>query len=76
MTSRASEDLMDLLHAGLAKQMLSWIEEGELQPAQAAQIIKFLKDNDISGVAVTGPPLAALMGKLPELTFEDVQSHL
>ncbi len=76
MAKRASEDSLDQLHAGLAKAMLSWIEAGDLQPAQAAQIIKFLKDNDISGVAVAGSPLAALMGKLPELTFDDVQAHL
>ena len=76
MAKRASEDSLDQLHAGLAKAMLSWIEAGDLQPAQAAQIIKFLKDTDISSVPVVGSPLANLMGKLPELTFEDIQAHL
>ncbi len=76
MASRATEDMMDKIHQLTAANLIEWLESGDIQPAQMAQVIKFLKDNDISGVAVAGSPLAALMGKLPELTFDDVQAHL
>ena len=72
MSNRASEDLMDQLHATLAAEMIQWIKNGDLQPSQASVIVKFLKDNDITGVASEGPPLASLVGLIPELTFEDV----
>ena len=73
MSKRASEDLMDELHAALAKEMVQWIKAGELSPAQASVITKFLKDNDITGVPISGSPLASLAGLIPELTFEDTQ---
>ena len=73
MSKRASEDLMDELHSALAKEMVQWIAAGELSPAQASVIVKFLKDNDITGVPINGSPLASLAGLIPELTFEDTQ---
>lgn len=76
MSKRASEDLMDELHRALAKEMVEWIKSGELSPAQASVITKFLRDNDITGVAIEGSPLASLAGMIPELTFDDVQRHI
>ena len=64
------------LHSALATEMVQWIKAGDLSPAQASVITKFLKDNDITGVASEGSPLASLMGMIPELTFEDVQRHI
>ena len=76
MSKRASEDQMAELHQLLAMEMAEWIKRGELSPAQASVIVKFLKDNDITGVPVTGSPLASLAGLIPELTFDDVQEAL
>lgn len=76
MSKRASEDQMGELHGLLAMEMAEWIKRGELSPAQASVIVKFLKDNDITGVSVTGSPLASLAGLIPELTFDDVQEAL
>ena len=76
MSNRASEELMDELHATLAAEMIQWIKDGELSPAQASVITKFLKDNDITGIAIQGSPLASLAGLIPELTFEDVERHI
>ena len=67
---------MGELHGLLAMEMAEWIKRGELSPAQASVIVKFLKDNDITGVPVTGSPLASLAGLIPELDFEDVQRHI
>ena len=76
MSNRASEELMAQLHASLAEEMVNWIKDGELSPAQASVITKFLRDNDITGVAIEGSPLASLAGLIPELTFDDVQRHI
>ena len=76
MSKRASEDLMDALHQALASEMLGWIQSGELTAQQASTIVKFLKDNDITGVPIEGSPLSALAGLIPELTFDDVQRHI
>ena len=76
MSKRASEDQMGELHGLLAMEMAEWIKRGELSPAQASVIVKFLKDNDITGVPVAGSPLASLAGLIPELDFEDVQRHI
>ncbi len=76
MSNRANEDLMDSLHQALASEMLTWIKSGDLTAQQASAIVKFLKDNDITGIPLEGSPLSALQGLLPELTFDDVQRHL
>ena len=73
--SRASEEILATLHAKLAEEMVGWIKNGDLSPAQASVITKFLKDNDITGVACEGSPLASLAGLIPELNFEDVRGH-
>lgn len=75
MANRASEDILATLHAALAEEMVGWIKNGDLTPAQATVITRFLKDNDITGVACEGSPLAALAGIIPELDFEDVRGH-
>ena len=75
MTNRASEEILATLHATLAEEMVNWIKNGDLSPAQASVITKFLKDNDITGVAAEGSPLAALANIIPELDFEDVRGH-
>ena len=75
MSNRASEDILATLHATLAEEMVTWIKNGDLSPAQASVITKFLKDNDITGVACEGSPLASLAGLIPELQFDDVKGH-
>ena len=76
MSERASDELMSQLHGALAEEMTRWIKDGQLTTAQATCITKFLKDNDITGVAAEGSPLAGLAGLIPELTFDDVQRHI
>lgn len=77
MAKRASEDQFDLLHSLLTTELVNRIRSGEATTADLRAAADWLKSNDITGVAVTNSPLAALAGLVPEdLTFEDVQRHL
>ena len=72
MATRASEDSFDELHALVTNEIISRIKTGEATTADLRAAIDWLHKNDITGVAVTGSPLASLAGLIPELTFEDV----
>lgn len=76
MTKRAGEEAFDELHAILTNEIISRIKSGEASTADLRAAIDWLKANEITGVAVEGSPLAGLAGLIPELTFDDVQSHL
>ena len=74
MAKRASEDLFDELHSLLTTEIISRIKTGEATTADLRAAIDWLKANDITGVAVSGSPLASLMASIPDLTFDEVNS--
>ena len=76
MAKRASEDTFDILHKLVTEEVVSRINAGEATTADLRAAADWLAKNDITGVAVTGSPLAGLAGLIPELTFEDVQGAL
>jgi orotate phosphoribosyltransferase-like protein len=76
MAKRASEDLFDELHSMLTVEIIDRIKSGEATTADLRAAIDWLKVNGITGVAVSGSPLAALMANIPDLTFDEVQSHI
>ena len=76
MSKRASEDAFEELHAILTNEIIARIKSGEATTADLRAAIDWLKANDVTGVAVSGSPLASLAGLIPELTFEDVQRHV
>lgn len=76
MSSRASEEAFEELHAILTKEITARIKSGEASTADLRAAIEWLKANDITGVAVQGSPLASLAGLIPELTFDDVQAYV
>ena len=76
MAKRAGEELFDELHALLTNELVARIKSGEASTADLRAAIDWLSKNDITGVAVTGSPLASLAGLIPELDFEDVQRHI
>ncbi len=71
--SRATEDLLDQLHALQAESLLAALKkakaDGEFPPALLAQINKFLKDNGVDRAVVPGDPTDLLDDELPE--FDD-----
>ena len=76
MTKRAGEELFDELHALLTNELVARIKTGEASTADLRAAIDWLSKNDITGVPISGSPLASLAGLIPELTFEDVQGGL
>ena len=72
MTTRASEDTFDILHKLVTDEFVARIKSGEATTADLRAATDWLDKNDITGVAVSGSPLAGLAGLIPELTFEDV----
>lgn len=76
MAKRAGEELFDELHALLTNELVARIKSGEASTADLRAAIDWLSKNDVTGVAVSGSPLASLAGLIPELTFEDVERSL
>ena len=76
MSTRASEEAFDELHALVTTEITQRIKNGEASTADLRAAIEWLKVNDITGVPVDGSPLAGLVGLIPELTFDDVQRHV
>ena len=73
---RATEDSFNELHLLLTNELVQRIKTGEATTADLRAAIDWLAKNDITGVPVTGSPLASLAGLIPELTFDDVQEAL
>lgn len=87
--SRASADLADELHAlvaeSLVEQIKAW-KEGRLveqhgetyvkvfPPALLAQAIKFLKDNGVDSVAVSGSKVDTLAKAMPD--FDALENNV
>ena len=79
MAKRASEDQFDMLHSLVTVELIERITSGEASTADLRAAIEWLSKNDITGVPIAGSPLASLaakMGTIPELTFEDIQGGL
>ena len=74
MAKRASEDQFDLLHSLVTTELTQRIQSGDATTADIRAAIEWLAKNDVTGVAVEGSPLAGLLGSIPELTFDEVNS--
>ena len=74
--SRATEDLIDLLHGTQAAKLLDQLrkhktsEDGIIPPALFAQINKFLKDNGVDRALQPGDDIDQLAGEVPD--FDNV----
>lgn len=73
----ASEELLGLIHDGLAQGMLDRIREARenpdkpLTPQEMSVFVKFLKDNGIEAVAVENDKLRNIAKELPDFTAEE-----
>lgn len=61
----ASKDILDSLHDAVAKDLLAKINSGEASAAELTAAIKFLKDNGIESLPVSGTPMGNLVDSLP-----------
>jgi len=69
--SRAKDELLDVLHGALAKELLRRIEDGTATAADLNAARQFLKDNGIDAVPTQGSPINNLMANLPFTTDGD-----
>tara|TARA_Y100000401_G_scaffold63616_1_gene50552 strand:+ start:2783 stop:3025 length:243 start_codon:yes stop_codon:yes gene_type:complete len=73
---RASEERFNELHNILTEELLTRIKSGEASSQDLKAAIDWLKQNDITGVAVEGNPLSKLAAIMPEVDPEMVQKRL
>lgn len=71
----ASEEALELLHAGLALAMKERLESGEATAADLNVIRAFLKDNNIDAIPTKGSPLGDLVDSLPDFGPDDIAAE-
>jgi hypothetical protein len=73
MTTRANEDQFNELHRLVTSELTNRIKQGPDCPtADIKAAIDWLSKNNITGVPVSGSPLAALLESI-EVDLEDVE---
>ena len=70
---KAKKEILEELHGSVALELLRRIRSGEALPADIANSIKFLKDNNIEGLATEGSPLGNLVNSMPFPSREDLR---
>ena len=73
---RATESSFNELHNLLTEELLTRIKSGEATTQDLKAAIDWLKQNDITGVAIEGNPLSKLANIMPEIDPEIVQQRL
>lgn len=68
------EELLKLLHSGLAEKLLSKVQSGEATASDLNVARQFLKDNGVDSVPPKGSPLANLAHSLPFSQSEDEEA--
>ena len=70
--AKASNDLLEMLHNAVAKDLLDKVESGEATAQELSAAIKFLKDNGIEATRETSKDLGKLADTaLPQFDDED-----
>ena len=67
----SQKELMEMLHKGVAEQLLARVSDPEAKASDLNVARQFLKDNNIDGVATEGSPLGNLVASLPDFNDED-----
>lgn len=75
-THMGTEEQFEVLHGLVTSEFISRVKAGEASTADLRAAVEWLKVNNITGVPVQESPLADLMGLIPELTFDDIESEI
>lgn len=65
MSKTASQELMELLHAQVAEELIARVKSGEASAGDISNAIKFLKDNGIEARADKNPLVNSLAHQFP-----------
>ena len=74
--NKAPEAKFNELHNILTEELLTRVKSGEATTQDLKAAIDWLKQNDITGVAVEGNPLDKLANVIPQIDPEMVQQRL
>lgn len=72
--NRASEDQFNELHGLVTRELIDRIKSGVATTQDIKAAADWLSKNNVTGLAITGSPLAELFATLPEIDLEDVES--
>ena len=73
---KAPEDKFNELHNIVTDELLTRIKSGDATTQDIKAAIDWLKQNDVTGVAVEGSPLDKLVNLMPTIDPEIVQTRL
>lgn len=71
--TRASEDQFNELHGLVTKELIDRIKSGVATTQDIRAAADWLTKNNVTGLPVSGSPLAELFATLPEIDLEDVE---
>lgn len=70
---RATEDQFNELHGLVTKELISRIKSGTATTQDIKAAADWLAKNNVTGLPVSGSPLAELFATLPEIELEDIE---
>lgn len=71
--TRASEDQFNELHGLVTSELIDRIKSGVATTQDIRAAADWLTKNNVTGLPVSGSPLAELFATLPEIDLEDVE---
>jgi hypothetical protein len=71
--NRATEDQFNELHGLVTNELIARIKSGTATTQDIKAAADWLAKNNVTGLAITGSPLAELFATLPEIELEDVE---
>ena len=73
MTRKAPVELLEELHGEVARTMIQWVQEDEVDEKRMRLAVQFLKDNNITADLSRDPVVKPLTDFLPDIAdLEDV----
>lgn len=73
MSTRATEDQFNELHGLVTKELIDRIQSGTATTQDIRAACDWLAKNNVTGLPISGSPLAELFATLPEIELEDVE---
>ncbi len=73
MSTRATEDQFNELHGLVTKELILRIQSGTATTQDIRAACDWLAKNNVTGLPISGSPLAELFATLPDLELEDVE---
>jgi hypothetical protein len=73
VSTRATEDQFNELHGLVTKELILRIQSGTATTQDIRAACDWLAKNNVTGLPISGSPLAELFATLPDLELEDVE---